>query len=287
MAKKKKKKDTALDLVDQLISNEKKDKPKRKPGRPKGSKNKTKVPAKKNAATTAAKKTAGAQPTISSLEFVTPEAFEELGRPRWGYTTARIKQWKNKTTGYFEVKLEYQRAAIVWSRLSATMNWYGSTDEKHLALCRKEISAFKETYNLTEHDFFEVIEIAHAHGHKRKALLKSLKDTAKVVLENRRNAVETQKEKDAILFREVIKIPPNIKPILKFIKPSLSSIEDDIKGAVADLVGNTDGDAVISEHACPDHINYRGLRKPRNYCPTCLYFYKWNKKQGVKETRSR
>jgi len=283
---KRKKKDTALDLVDQLISNEKKDKPERKPGRPKGSKNKAKVPAKKTEGKKPSKKTAGVKSaTISSLEFVTPEAFEELGRPRWGYTTARIKQWKNRTTGYFEVLLEYQRAAIRWSRLASTMNWYSSTDEKHLALCRKEMANFKETHNLTEHDFFEVIEISHRHGHKRKKMLRVLKEVAKIVLENRRDAVKTKKEKEAILFREVIKIPPNVKPQLRFIKPTLSSIEDDIKGAIADITGNDN--QVISEHACPDHLNYKGLRKPRNHCPTCFYFYTHNKKLGLKETRNR
>lgn len=281
-----KKKDVALDLVDTLISNEKKDKkPRRKPGRPKGSKNKpSKQKSKKTEVVKESKPLKKAETTSFEQKFVTPEQFEELGRPRWGYTTARIRQWKNKTAGYFEVLLEYERAAILWSRLVRAIEWYSTVDEYKLSLCRKEIKHFREVNNLTEHDLNEVIAIAHRHIHKRKKMLKALKETAKVVLENRKRKAETEEERKAINYREVVRIPPNVRPTLKYVKVDESSIEDDVKGAVSELTGNPQ---VISEHACPDHINYQGLRKPRNYCPTCLYFYKHNKKLGLKEKRNR
>ncbi len=285
MARKKKKADASLDLVDQLISNEKKSEPKKR-GRPKGSKNKAKktVATPKVIAPVRVTKKSSAKTVIAQREYVTHEKFVELGYPQWGYTTAKIHQWKNKTAGYFEVLLDYHRAAILWSRLARTIDWYTSTSESHLSLCRREITAFREEHDLTVHDFNEVISISYNYGHKRKKMLKKLKELAKIVLENRRRNCETEAEKKAILFREVAKIPPNVRPALQFIKPSAESIEAEVRGAIADLTGDRQ---VLSEHACPDHINYRGLRRPRNGCPTCLYFYQYNKRNKVKEKRNR
>lgn len=282
----KKKTETGLDLVDQLLSNED-PAPKKKRGRPKGSKNKIKPKPQrrtKKAEAPKSKKKKNEGTAVFELQFVTQEAFEQLGCPKWGYTTARIKQWKNKTSGYWEVMLEYHRAAILWSKLAKTIEWYSTVDERKLDLCRKEIEAFKEVNSLTTHDFFEVINIAHHFNHSRKAMVKKLRELAKIVLENRRRAVEDEKEKEKILFREVARIPPNVPPVLKYVKLQTVTIDGEVREAIADL---TDNPQVQNEHACPEHLNYRGLRKPRNGCPTCLYFYQHNKKLGLKEKRQR
>lgn len=285
----KKKTDTALDLVDQLLKNED-PKPKKKRGRPKGSKNKAKKPAKKTVAPVATKKTAGSKAKKKKteeqfrLQFVTPEVYLELGEPNFGYTTARIAQYTNKCHGYYEIYLEYVRAAILWSKLARTIEWYTSLDESHLAKCRKEIEDFKEQHGLTKHDFWEVVFISHRFGHSRKKMVKELRQVAKIVLDYRRAKVEDEKEKESILFREVAKIPPNIPPVLNHVQLRTVTIEGEVRSALADL---TDNPQVQNEHACPEHLNYRGLRRPRNNCPTCLYFYKHNKKLGLKEKRNR
>lgn len=279
MGRRKKNTDSGLDLVDQLLANEDAPKTKKKKrGRPKGSKNK-KVVSSKKTVTTKVAKTSGE--TIFNLEFVSPEKFEELGRPKWGFTTARIKQWKNKTAGYWEVLLEYHRAAILWSKLAKAISWYSTVDEQKLELCRQEVEEFKKDNELTYHDFFEVISIAHEHNQSRKSMIKKLRELAKIVVDNRRRDSD---EKEEILFREVARIPPNVSPVLKHVKLQTTTIDGEVRGVIADL---TDNPQVQNEHACPEHLNYKGLRKPRNGCPTCIYFYQHNKKLGLKEKRQR
>jgi hypothetical protein len=288
MPRKKKSQDTALDLVDQLLKNDGvKEKPKKKRGRPKGSKNKpkSKVKTPKPVAETqkGSKKKKG-EAAIFRLQYVSPEAYLELGEPAFGYTTARIKQYNNKCHGYYEIYLEYVRAAILWSKLAKTIDWYTNLSEHHLSLCRREIEDFRVANGLTKHDFWEVIAISHRFGHSRKKMVKELRSLAKIVLEYRRDKIEDEKEKEKVLFREVAKIPKNIPPVLNHVVIQTVTVEGEVRSAIADL---TDNPQVQNEHACPEHLNYRGLRKPRNGCPTCFYFWKHNKKLGLKEKRNR
>lgn len=275
----KKKSDDALSLVDQLLSNEDPAPKKKKRGRPKGSKNKkTKAPAaKKTVATRPTKKTAASVSKIPEVQFVTEEEFIALGEPKWGYTTARIRQWKNRVDGYFEVYLEYVRAAILWSKLAKTIEWYSETSEGKLKKCRLEIEDFRKAQGLTKHDFWEVIALSHNFGHSRKKMLKELRTIAKIVVENRRKVLDDEKEKNKVNFREVAKIPPNVRPALSHVVIHVPAV--DLEAA--------DSPQMTNEHACPEHLTYRGLRKPRNMCPTCMYFYKHNKSLGLKETRNR
>lgn len=280
-----KKKDGALDLVDQLLNNET---PKKR-GRPKGSKSKKRI--------RSTKITVDDSPSISKIgvrrrkgkieppRFVSDEEYVALGSPQFTHTTCRIRQWTNKTERYYEVLLEYHRAAILWSKLLKAINWYSVMSDREMALCKKEIEDFRINNGLTIHDMAEVIQISHSNKHNRKVLIRELRKVAGYVMEYRKKNAETIKEEKAITLKSVSDVPPNVRPTLNHVVVAKAiSLEEDVRGAIADLTGNAQ---VLSELACIDHPLNKGLRKPRNGCFICMEFYLANKEKGVKEKRTR
>lgn len=271
-------KDSSLDIIDQMLANEGK-KPaapkKKRRGRPKGSKNKS----------TRKQSTAVQKMPKVEVQYVTEDEWVALGRPQvWeGYTTNRLAQWKYKTKAYYEVLLELHRAAIQYVKLANTIDWFKSVDEKHLALCRKEIEAWRKSVGVSHHEMFIVVSIAYDCEYKRKKLLKALRQIAIIVQENRKEEV-SDKDAAELTLNAVAKAPPNIRPNLRFVKMEQYDINDEIMGALADVTGHV---ALISEHACHEHPLNRGLRKPRNGCVNCMEYYLYNKSKGVKEKRVR
>lgn len=264
----------AFDIIDQMLSNEGKKPAKKKRGRPKGSSSKKKK----------VKESAAPKQEKVEIKYVTEEEWEELGRPATykGYTTDRLKQWKYKTKAYFEVMLELHRAAVQYSKLTKTIGWYDETDEAKLNLCRKEIEAWRKAAGISFHEMSHVVDICYHAEHKRKKLLSGLRNVALIVLDNRKQ--DADENDKTLTLNGVAQAPPNIRPNLKFVKLEQYSGDDEILGALADATGNA---KLLSEHACSEHPQYRGLRKPRNGCPNCMEFYLYNKKRGVKEKRVR
>ena len=280
-------KDSSLDIIDAMLANEDSGKQKKVPkkkrrGRPKGTTKKT-----TSAKATSAKKKPASSTKVPKVEvqYVTEDEWVELGRPQvWeGYTTNRLAQWKYKTKAYYEVLLELHRAAIQYVKLARTIDWYKSSDEQHLELCRKEIEAWRKSVGVSHHEMFNVVDIAYECEYKRKKLLKALRQIAIIVQENRK---EEASDKDAkeLTLNAVAQAPPNIRPNLRFVKIEQYDINDEIMGALADVTGHV---ALISEHACHEHPLNRGLRKPRNGCVNCMEYYLYNKGKGVKEKRVR
>lgn len=285
----------ALDIIDQLLANEGKSlsgPKKKRRGRPKGSKNKS--PKKKEAA---AKTTKQPKPEPVETKYVTEEEWERLGRPPTyeGYTTNRLRQWKYKTKAHHEVILEFYRAAIQYSKLAKTIGWYVETDESKLALCKKEIEAWRKRIGIAFHEMGDVIDICYHAEHKRKRMVKQLRARAIDVLETRRAdlkaRINEEPENEELLIEQksltlnsVAQVPANLRPRLEFVKIVNVGGEDDVLGAIADATGNP---LLLSEHACTDHPTYRGLRKARNNCPNCFEYWKYNKAKGVKERRVR
>jgi hypothetical protein len=278
-------KDAGLELIDQLLKNEQSATTvKKKRGRP---------PKIKEVSISIVHEKAIVEklPILGNhenLQYVAWDKFIELGSPKWGYTTASIKQHKPRTPEYYEVLLHYHRCAILYSKLTRTIEWYETTNESKLDSCRKEIAEFCSTNNLTSHDLGEIISICYNAQHNRKLLIKQLNNIAKIVLENRKNVELKKPEKDRQTFhiREIANIPQNIRPSLKFVKINDNSdvnIEDIVNEALAEF---TDNPSKRKQHACTEHLFYKGLRKPRNGCSLCTEYWKWNKQQGIKETRN-
>jgi len=233
----------SLDIVDAILENEKED-------------------VKEKVA--AAPKSKG-----PGLRYITEEEWFEMGSPSWGYTTARSKQWKYKTEGYWEAIKDYHVAAIKFVKLARHIRWYSSTDEAHLNKCRQEIARFRKDNNLTEHDFREVLDIVYRGNYRRRTIINMLL------------TVKGATRKD---------IPKNVTPTTYYVDfhESLTIDNGDIFDmAVSEALGETKVDkANNNKMTCSEHPNNKGLRRPRNGCPTCLKIYEINKKSGVKERRA-
>ena len=286
-----------FDIIDQLLANDGKvaaPKPKKR-GRPKGSKNKSST--KKKVAVSPNTFKHLTEPEPVEIKYVTETEWDDLGRPQVyeGYTTNRLQQWKYKTRAYYEVRLEFFRAAIQFIRLSKAIDWYKEVDEKKLELCRQELKSWRKRIGISHHEMSEVISIAYDAEYKRKRVIKKLRSLAIDILDSRKEDLaarlradpdnkELLIEKKSLTLNSVAQVPANIRPRLLFVKVQDVTSDDDILGALADASGNPQ---LLSEHACAEHPTYRGLRKARNGCPNCFEYWHYNKQRGVREKRVR
>lgn len=206
---------------------------------------------------------------IVEVKYVSEAEWIALGSPSWGYTTARIRQYERGTLAYKEVLLEYYRAAILFNKLTKTMNWWEETDEHRLELCRKEIDNFRRVHNLSKGDLGEVDQLIYNAEYSRKELVKSLTHLAREILEVKRKTDKT------VTLDSLSKIPANRTPKLEFARPINHSIEE-IDGEEKQEDASIQS---VSPFACSTHQNYQGLRKPRSGCLGCIRFYNHNKEQ--------
>lgn len=207
---------------------------------------------------------------IVEVKYVSEVEWIAMGSPPWGYTTARIRQYERGTLPYKEILLEYYRAAILFTKLAKTMNWWEETDEHRLSLCRKEIEHFKKINNLSKGDLAEIDQLAYHAEYSRKELVKSLTHLAREILEIKR---ATDKK---INLDTIAKIPANRIPRLEFAKPVNRSIDEEIDTEKQEEDASIKS---VSPFACSTHQNYQGLRKPRSGCLGCIRFYNHNKQQ--------
>lgn len=207
---------------------------------------------------------------IVEVKYISETEWIALGSPAWGYTTARIRQYERGTLPHNEILLEYYRAAILFTKLTKTMNWWEETDEHRLELCRKEIQHFKKIHNLSKGDLAEIDQLAYNAEYSRKELVKRLTHLAREILEIKRKTDKT------VTLDSISKIPANKTPRLEFARPVNREIDEPEDAA------NEKQDATIesvSPFACSTHQNYQGLRKPRSGCLGCIRFYSHNKQQ--------
>ncbi len=285
------KKDDALDIVAQLLGNEsKKDTPSRK-NTPKAtvSSNVTYVDVDDDEDEDEKPRARKAQKLLPT--FVTPEEYEKLGKPQFGYTTARINKFNGiHSEEYYDVLLEYYRAAIKYTRLTKMIGWYEIVDEHRLALCRKELEAFRTDNKLTIGDISEILQIVYWFEHNRKKLTSRLIEVARL-------AFEIKKTKDSKLtVAKLANVPANIRPVLKYVQHVAATIEDEpevetVEQSVADILSEVINDApkkkvIAVKGGCEEHPTYRGLRINRNGCKVCSKLYERNKKSGLKEERN-
>lgn len=218
---------------------------------------------------------------IFEVKYISEEEWVALGKPAWGYTTARIRQYERDTLPFKEIMLEYYRAAVLFTKLAKTMNWWEETDEYRLSLCRKEIEHFKKANNLTKGDLAEIDEIAYHAEYSRKQLVKNLTHLARDIFEIKKKAEKDPNKK--ITLDSIAKIPANRIPKLEYAKPvNREMVEIDNDGQEENQENQESGDTaieIISPFACSTHQNYKGLRKPRSGCLGCIRFYSYNKQQ--------
>lgn len=276
-------KDDSLDIINLLLDNESTDKKKDTPSR------KSKSPKKEIEFSKSVESTkvievddeeAVTKRSKKSLEpiFVTPEEYEKLGKPPFGYTTARINKFKKgeRPPEYYNILLEYYRAAIKLCKLHKTIRWYEWLNDNDLDLCKKELEAFRVENNLTHGDMSQVIQIEYYCEYSRKKLVARLTEIARFVHVDK-----------SISFNKFANIPSNVRPKLKYVQDVAidETEENDEQGeeSVADILQSA---LKLSPHACSKHEAYRGLRKPRNGCEQCQGFYDYNKSHGIKEERN-
>lgn len=252
-----------LDIVDQLLSNEQKQKP-------------AKVQKSKS------KPEPGFVDVKLSFEtkYITEEEWIALGRPAWNYTTAKIKQFERGTLAYKETQLEYYRAAILYLKLTNKINWWNEVDEARLNLCRKELAKFKEQHKLSKGDIAEINEIVYNHDYSRKSMVTQLTTIAKDVLEIKIELEKDSAKKKLLNLQDIANIPSNSDPKLEFVKLENTEQEQ----VAATTIVNV---ANISPYACDKHPKYSGMRKPRSGCYGCIKFYNENVKSGKKEKRAK
>lgn len=205
---------------------------------------------------------------IFEVKYISEEEWIAIGSPLWGYTTARIRQYEKNTLPYKEVLLEYYRVAILFTKLTKTINWWEETDEYRLELCRKEIQNFKKIHNLSRGDLADIDQLAYDAEYSRKELVKRLTHLAREILEVKRKI-----DKSATLD-SISKIPANRVPRLEFARPINHSIDEEANDQQQDVKIES-----VSPFACSTHQNYQGLRKPRSGCLGCIRFYNHNKQQ--------
>jgi len=275
-----KKNDDALDIVAQLLGNE--------------SKAKKETPSRKNAP----KEIVSLKP-IEVVEidddedekprtstkrqsllpiFVTPEEYETLGKPKFGYTTARINKFPRgvRSEEYYDILLEYCRAAIKHSKLTKTIGWYEVVDDYRVNLCIKELEAFRVDNNLTQGDIGQILQLEYHFEYNRKKLTAHLIEVARLALEIKK------KNDPKLTVNKLADVPPNVRPVLKYVEDAVN-VEEEPEKSVADILNEA---IKVGPNACAEHPNYRGLRIPRNGCKKCMSFYELNKKNGVKEERN-
>jgi hypothetical protein len=197
-----------------------------------------------------------------TLTYVTPEEFEKLGSPKFGYTTARTASFgKSRPAEYYDVLAEYYRMAIKRVKLTQTIGWYGYLNPYNLDLCKKELENFRIENKLTVGDINEITQISHFYEHDRRKLVARLNEVVRM---------GTKKTAD---------IPVNVRPTLKYVQEVI--VEEDVvsEKSVTDILKDE------LTHGCVEHIGYRGLRIPRNGCKKCMSLYDYNKAHGIKETR--
>lgn len=213
---------------------------------------------------------------IVEVKYISEEEWIALGSPAWGYTTARIRQYERDTLAYKEIMLEYYRAAILFTKLAKTMNWWEETDEHRLSLCKKEIEHFKKMNGLTKGDLAEVDQLAYHAEYSRKELVKGLTHLARDIFDIKKKAEKDPEKNKKITLDSIAKIPANKTPRLEFARPV--SRETDLEVDEEQDAKDTTIQSV-SPFACSTHQNYQGLRKPRSGCLGCIRFYSHNKQQ--------
>ena len=277
------KKDDALDIVAQLLGNESKAKKKDTPSR------------KETTKDIASSKPIGYVEVIEVDDeeekprsrsrnqsllpiFVTPEEYEKLGKPKFGYTTARINQFPRGVfnEAYYDILLEYYRASIKHCKLTKTIGWYETVVENKVKLCMQELEAFRVDNKLTVGDMGQILQIEYHYEYNRKKLTSRLIEVARLALEFKK------KDDHKLTVNKLANVPPNVRPVLKYVK-DVVNVEDEPELSVADIL---DEAIKVGPNACAEHPNYRGLRVPRNGCKKCMSFYELNKKNGVKEERN-
>lgn len=235
----------SLDLVDELLNNEK---PKNKA-----------APVKQ----------------YNALKYVTTEEFEKLGKPKFGYTTARIAQFEKDTKEWEDVFCEYIIEAIKFVKLNWYLegyDWEGNIDEK-LNSAKLEIAEFRRRENLSVGDFYWVEQIAYEENYSRNALIGRIK-------RHNSKAIIPPKQKYNCKYLKWAAPPVEIEEVNEE-ELSLGDIVDNlfegkpIKKAIPKIKGG-----------CEKHPEFKGLRlRTSNKCQGCIDFYNKNKKDGIKESR--
>jgi hypothetical protein len=212
----------------------------------------------------------------SSLEYISEEKWIELGKPPWGFTTARIKQYSKDSLAYKEIYIEYLRNAILFLKLTNTIGWWSEVDEDNLNRCRKEIAKFKLVNGLSKGDMAEINDLIYHSDYSRKTLVKQLIKESKEILEIKQELEKDKEKRKLLTLDNIAKIPSNIAPKLEFVVlPESLVVEQEITTAS------------ISPFSCDKHPLYSGMRKPRSGCLSCIRYYNENMKSGKKEKRVR
>lgn len=265
--------DDVLDLVDQLLDNEKKDKPEKK-------KKSTKqeiidsymVPPSKavpiyfepiNKETVPGDKCKNWSCLVwTGRKYITYEDWKARGKPYWDVTTAKIRQYDYRTKGYYEVLLTYLKAALEYLKLPpgdkityreslGEIDWKDgrAVESAKLGYGRPGLRSWLKQHDFTNHDLGYIIEIVEWYSYKEHGILSEI----------------AEKENHLPKFDLIGKKEVSLDEMLE----TITGEEKKVKGA------------------CLTHPNYRGLRKARNGCKGCEAIYEKNKKAGIKETRSR
>jgi len=191
------------------------------------------------------------------LQYISEEEFIKLGKPKFGYTMAKIAQHEFQSDKWYAVFVDYILIAIKYSRLHwylESYDWTGTIDEK-IQSSIKEIANFQKENLINAHDMRWVEQIAYEEEYNRNKLIAKVKK-----------------------IKPSIKIPERIKPTFKYVEwyqqKELDVIEELFDVKKETITG------------CKKHPEFRGLRlRKTNTCKDCITFYNQNKEKGVKETR--
>lgn len=298
------KKLTGLDIVDILLSNEE-SLEKVAPTEKRGRKKTTPLSVHND-------NNANLGPAIfTALKYIEEDEWIALGRPKFGFTTAKLAQWVYRTKGYYEVLLNYHKQALNYLKLTSAIRWYDEVNDERLSLCRQEIKLWRNLNKITEHDLRYIIEICYNCEYLRKRVIRELNQVARAVFENRKEELtnklkESPKDKELLSLKDSLSIRSVAEPlprhklvILKDASEETGALATDIKQAIVEAINDVPKpkpkpkivkpkQTVLPPKTggCSKHPTYSGMRlRASNKCKGCIAFYKTNKAQGIKEKR--
>lgn len=205
--------------------------------------------------------------SFQQLKYITEEEFIKLGRPKFGYTIARIGQFEKHSPAWYKVFVEYLVIAIKYSKLYwylEAYDWVGDIDKK-IKDTLLEIEEFRKQNSINYHDFRWVEQLAYEEEYSRNNLIARIKK-----------------------INSSTKIPPKERPIFKYIKwPTTPQIPQQEEQTLDVIINELFDKPAKQAAGCPQHPEFRGLRlRKTNTCQGCINFYNQNLKSGIRETRN-